>query len=186
MRLWRSGIPAFAALFTLVQLADAQPPRRPDGPPGLGPGRGNPLLRVFDADGDGSLSEDEIANAAAKLKELDRSKDGKLTENELRGALAFGQGKPPFGPGGPRRGRGVRPASAPAYENPPLPKDDSEKRVLKALEQMREGPRYANVSPTDGRLLRLLAEAVDAKCVVEIGTSTGDSGTWLAPALGSR
>jgi hypothetical protein len=141
------------------------------------------LLRVFDANGDGSLTEDEIANATAKLKGLDESKDGKLTEDELRGALPFAPGKPPFGRGGAGRGRGGRPGGEAEIENAPLPKDDQEKRVLKALEQMREGPRFANVSPTDGRLLRLLTEAVDAKCVVEIGTSTGDSGVWMALAL---
>lgn len=48
---------------------------------------------------------------------------------------------------------------------------------------MRQGPRFANVSPTDGRLLRLLTEAVDAKRVVEIGTSTGESAVCFALAL---
>jgi predicted O-methyltransferase YrrM len=48
---------------------------------------------------------------------------------------------------------------------------------------MRQGPRFANVSNDDGRLLRLLAEAVDAKRIVEIGTSTGESATWLAMAV---
>ena len=40
-----------------------------------------------------------------------------------------------------------------------------------------------NVSPEDGRLLRLLAEATNAKHVVEIGTSNGYSGIWLWLAL---
>ena len=48
---------------------------------------------------------------------------------------------------------------------------------------MRKGPRFANVSPADGRLLRQLAETMNAKCVVEIGTSTGESGVWFALAL---
>jgi predicted O-methyltransferase YrrM len=42
---------------------------------------------------------------------------------------------------------------------------------------------YANVPPADGRLLRLLTEAVNAKHVVEIGTSTGLSGLWFLMAL---
>jgi predicted O-methyltransferase YrrM len=70
-------------------------------------------------------------------------------------------------------------------EKEPLAQDDAEKKILTALDQMREGPRFANVSYSDGRLLRLLAEAVNAKHVVEIGTSTGESATWLAMAVQS-
>ncbi len=85
-----------------------------------------------------------------------------------------------------RRGRkgprGPRPEAKP-IPNKPLAKDDLEKRTLEALGEMREGPRYANVSNNDGRLLRMLAESMNAKYVVEIGTSTGESGTWLALAL---
>ncbi|MBM4038755.1 MAG: O-methyltransferase, partial [Planctomycetes bacterium] len=40
-----------------------------------------------------------------------------------------------------------------------------------------------NVPREDGRLLRLLAEAVGAKHVVEIGTSNGYSGIWFCLAL---
>jgi predicted O-methyltransferase YrrM len=64
-------------------------------------------------------------------------------------------------------------------------RNDAEQRVLTALEEMRQGPRFANVSPTDGRLLRMLAESINAQVVVEIGTSTGESGTWFALALRS-
>jgi caffeoyl-CoA O-methyltransferase len=67
--------------------------------------------------------------------------------------------------------------------NPLLSKDDEERRILEALQRMRQGSRYANVSENDGRLLRLLAEAVNAKHIVEIGTSTGESGVWFALAL---
>jgi predicted O-methyltransferase YrrM len=63
------------------------------------------------------------------------------------------------------------------------PKDDAEKKILDALEEMREGPRFANVSPNDGRLLRMLTEAIGAKYVVEIGTSTGESAVWFALGL---
>lgn len=66
---------------------------------------------------------------------------------------------------------------------PPVPKDDQEKGILDAIVTMREGPRFANVSDADGRLLRLMAESIGAKLVVEIGTSTGESATWLAMAV---
>jgi predicted O-methyltransferase YrrM len=81
---------------------------------------------------------------------------------------------------GPRRPGG---APVPSIDNPLTPKDNEEKRILDAIEQMRSGPRYANVSTNDGRLLRLLAESIGAKCVVEIGTSTGESAVWFALAL---
>ncbi len=81
-----------------------------------------------------------------------------------------------------RPGGGGRPPGS-TIENPLLAKDDEERAILEALDRMREGPRFANVSETDGRLLRLLTEAVNAKHVVEIGTSTGESGVWFALAL---
>jgi len=69
------------------------------------------------------------------------------------------------------------------YENPNLPKDEAEKRILEGLEEMRQGVRFANVSDTDGRLLRQLTEAMGAKYVVEIGTSSGESAVWFGLAL---
>jgi hypothetical protein len=50
--------------------------RRPGGP-------GNfmarlPIFAALDTDGDGILSEEEIANATASLKKLDKNGDGKL------------------------------------------------------------------------------------------------------------
>jgi len=86
-----------------------------------------------------------------------------------------------------QRGRpgGSRTRSASEFENPLLPKDDGEKRILATLKEMRQGTRYRNVSPNDGRLLRLLTEAIGAKRVVEIGTSTGESALCFALALRS-
>ena len=42
---------------------------------------------------------------------------------------------------------------------------------------------YLSVPAEDGKALRLLTEAVDARRVVEIGTSTGYSGLWFCLAL---
>ena len=160
----------------LAQAVLAQPPGQP-GQPGRG-GPPNPLLQAFDTDRDGTLSAAEIDAAAAKLRERDANKDGKLTADEL-----------PRGPGG-RGGPGSVPAAARGrwrrssdLGKPPLPKDDGEKRILAALEQARGGERYANVSTADGRLLRQLTEALGAKRVVELGTSTGESGLWFSMAL---
>jgi caffeoyl-CoA O-methyltransferase len=64
------------------------------------------------------------------------------------------------------------------------PKTEAEQRVLSVLQEMQEnGGTYLSVSETKGRVLRLLAEAVGAKHVVEIGTSTGYSGLWFCLAL---
>lgn len=69
-------------------------------------------------------------------------------------------------------------------ERPALAKTESEKKILAVLEQMKaSGDVYAEVPASDGRMLRLMAEAIDAKDVLEIGTSTGYSGLWLALAL---
>lgn len=69
------------------------------------------------------------------------------------------------------------------FENPLLPKDSVEERILTTLEEMRAGQRYYNVSVRDGRLLRLLTETTNAQRVVEVGTSTGESALWFALAL---
>ena len=84
-----------------------------------------------------------------------------------------------------RRGRGgPGPGEAAGdLSKPPQPKDDGEKRILEALDQARQGQRYANVSTADGRLMRQLTEALGARRVVELGTSTGESGLWFAMAL---
>lgn len=72
---------------------------------------------------------------------------------------------------------------AQAVQKPTLPKDEGEKQILEAIEHARKGQRYANVSEADGRLMRQLTEALGAKRVVELGTSTGESGLWFALAL---
>jgi caffeoyl-CoA O-methyltransferase len=77
--------------------------------------------------------------------------------------------------------------TSPAPENAPnptLPKSESEKRILSTIsEAVKAKELYANVPATDGRMLRMLVEAVNAKNVVEIGTSTGISGMWFSIAL---
>jgi len=77
--------------------------------------------------------------------------------------------------------RGVAPGSS---QYPPLPRTESEKRILSTIDAAaKAGELYENVPAADGRLLRLLTEAVNAKHVVEIGTSTGISGMWFSIAL---
>ncbi len=87
--------------------------------------------------------------------------------------------QPPGRPGRPQPS-----ADLPAvFSAPPLPRDETEKQILEGLEEMRRGPRHANVPMSDGRLLWLLAESIGAKRVVEIGTSTGESAVWMSLAL---
>ena len=80
-------------------------------------------------------------------------------------------------------------AGGPARPNRPradtLAHSPTEKRILEVLEDMRlhQSRGMANVPKRDGRLLRLLAEAVGAKHVVEIGTSNGYSALWFCLAL---
>ncbi len=91
-------------------------------------------------------------------------------------------------PGG-RPGRPPRrpPRGTARVENPPVPKTDAEKKILSVLQDMYENQRRGmmNVSPDDGRLLRVLTESVGAKHVVEIGTSNGYSAIWFCLALRS-
>lgn len=69
---------------------------------------------------------------------------------------------------------------------PSLAKTERERQILTVLKHIQtSGHTYASVPLEDGRMLRLLAEAVGAKNVVEIGTSTGYSGLWFCLALQS-
>jgi len=81
--------------------------------------------------------------------------------------------RPPRGP----RERGSE------LEKPPVPKDDNEKKLLGILGEILQTQRYRNVPPQDGRFLRITAESMNAKQVVELGTSTGYSGIWFGMAL---
>jgi caffeoyl-CoA O-methyltransferase len=92
------------------------------------------------------------------------------------------------GPGGRRRpgGPGYGPPGGRGIENkPPMAKGPVEQKILDVLDDMNQNQRGGNMNVPieDGRLLRLLAESIGAKHVVEIGTSNGYSGIWQALAL---
>jgi caffeoyl-CoA O-methyltransferase len=82
---------------------------------------------------------------------------------------------------GGRRGRDF----STAIGRPPVPMNEQEKKILSVLEDMRlnQSAGMMNVPQEDGRILRLLTEATNAKNVVEIGTSNGYSGIWFCLAL---
>jgi predicted O-methyltransferase YrrM len=69
------------------------------------------------------------------------------------------------------------------FEKPSVAKNENEKRVLEILDDINKNQQFLNVPPNDGRFLRLLVESMDAKHVVEIGTSTGYSAIWMGLAL---
>jgi hypothetical protein len=52
-------------------------------------------------------------------------------------------------------------------EKAPVPKDDNEAKILGILGSIRATQSYRNVPPQDGRLLRLLAETMNAKNIIE-------------------
>jgi caffeoyl-CoA O-methyltransferase len=89
--------------------------------------------------------------------------------------LAQGGLQPPAG----------RDAGALIFEAQTLAANEAEKRVLAVLDDIYRTQRRGSMSVPiqDGRFLRLLAESLGAKLVVEIGTSVGYSGTWFALAL---
>lgn len=87
----------------------------PDGPPPGGPeGRHHrppPILEVLDANHDGVISADEIANASKALLKLDKKGTGQITLEE---ALGPRPGPLPGGPDGDQTG-------APNGDQPPPP-----------------------------------------------------------------
>ncbi len=80
------------------------------------------------------------------------------------------------------RGRGGG-QSGSELEKPPVPINDNEKKILGILADIRATQSFRNVPPQDGRFLRITTQAMNAKNVVEIGTSTGYSGIWFGMAL---
>jgi predicted O-methyltransferase YrrM len=117
----------------------------------------------------------------------DREKMGQLLKDMSESAQRFERG-----PGGRTRGIGpgggppMRGGTAPStFDSPAVPKTEDEKKILGVLDNMysNQNRGMMNVSPGDGRLLRLLTESAGAKHVVEIGTSNGYSGIWFCLAL---
>lgn len=189
MRRFSTGVLAASVLALLAYGVTAQPPGGRGGRAGrggFGPPR-FPLMTTLDANSDGEISAAELDNAAEALKKIDANKDGKLTRDEMFARPSGGRG-----PGGGGPGPGERPGPPSAGESGELaleassvPKDDAEKKILAVLKDLGQNRRRGmkNVPEEDGRLLRLLTETVGAKNVVEIGTSNGYSGIWLALAL---
>ena len=94
-------------------------------------------------------------------------------------------GRPP-GMRGSRGGRfGPQGPGAWSMNKPPTGKDEAEKKILAVLDDLarNQSRGMMNVPAEDGRLLRLLAETIGAKQIVEIGTSNGYSGIWQCLAL---
>ncbi len=75
--------------------------------------------------------------------------------------------------------------STTTIESTPISKSAAEKKILDVLDDMYRNQRQGmlNVSPDDGRLLRLLTETKGAGHVVEIGTSNGYSAIWMCLGL---
>src|SRR5262249_29489765 len=142
MRRWIIAGALMIGSAMLARSAWTQQPGNEGRPRQPGPGEAaGPLLSLFDTDRDGTLSATEIDAAATRRRERDANKDGKLTADELRRGPG-GRGGRGGGPG--RGGAAMEPAADPS--KPLLPKDDGERRILAALDQARQGRRYANVS----------------------------------------
>lgn len=116
--------------------------QRPPGPMPMA------LVAVIDADGDGIISADEMKNAPAALKKLDKNNDGSLSREEL-------QARPPGG-GGPRERRGGDEGKAKAGprdgERPPGgPRDgDRPQGGPRDGERPRGGPREGEGKAPEG------------------------------------
>jgi Ca2+-binding EF-hand superfamily protein len=86
-------------------------------PGGMSFMRMSPILSAIDVNHDGVLSADEIANAPAQLRKLDKNGDGKLTQDEA--GLQMGRG------GGRGRGEG-RGEGEGGGDEPPSPAPTAE------------------------------------------------------------
>ena len=145
---------------------------------GRGFGPGGPMGPWLD-DLDKAYQEknmDKVGQLIAQMKEQRQQFPG-------RGGQP-GPGGPPGGMRG-RGGMGPQGAGGASMSKPPLAKNEVEKKILEVLDELdpRGGRGMMNVPAEDGRFLRLLAETIGAKQIVEIGTSNGYSGLWQCLAL---
>ncbi len=123
----KSIIKSLIALCAVAISAQAQetpassPTPSHDGPPPMGNRPKPPLLTALDANNDGTISADEIANASTALRTLDKNKDGTISGDEIHPMPPKdgpgGRPHPPMGadgpqgnrPAGPRPEKGKRP-----------------------------------------------------------------------------
>ena len=101
----RSSI-AIASALCLCNAQETRPTPPEGGPRPFEGGREgmrmrfNPLQTALDTNNDGTLDEQEIANAPAALKKLDKNNDGKLNPEELRPPMMRGERGGPGQPAG--------------------------------------------------------------------------------------
>ena len=74
-----------------------------------------PIIQALDADKNGELSTDEINNAIAALKTLDKDNDGSISAEEMAPDMSQMFGGGPGGPGG--RGGRTGPAKRPTFDD---------------------------------------------------------------------
>ena len=69
----------------------------------------------------------------------------------------------------------------------PHPRDEAEKQIIAVMDDMQDNQArgMGNVLPEDGRMMRILAESLEAKHIVELGTANGYSAMWFCLALRS-
>jgi hypothetical protein len=147
----------------------------PGGPGGGGPGGHRPpmpaIIKALDANHDGVIDADEIANASAVLKTLDKNGDGKLTTDEYLGkrpgprrggddsdtnapaadAPSSSNDRPHAGPGGPGGG----------HRHPPVP------AIVKALDANHDGVIDADEIANASTVLKTLDKNGDGKLTHE-------------------
>jgi hypothetical protein len=118
-----AGLLALGVTALVVKAQDNGGPQNgngPSGPPMQGHRPPVPaIVAALDANHDGVIDADEIANAPAALKSLDKNGDGKLTPDEFMGKRPG----PPDGmpPGPPPNANGGDEAGGPPDGTPPGP-----------------------------------------------------------------
>jgi hypothetical protein len=84
-----AGLLALGVAALVVKAQDNGGPQNGSNPNGLPMHGGRPpvpaIVAALDANHDGVIDPDEIANASAALKSLDKNGDGKLTPDEFMG-----------------------------------------------------------------------------------------------------
>ncbi len=116
-----AGMLALGTVALVVKAQDPGGPPNSDGSNGPSMRGHRPpapaIVRALDANHDGVIDADEIANAPAALKTLDKNGDGKLTPDEFMGPRPHM--RPPGGNGAASENGGLPPGDNNAPPGPP-------------------------------------------------------------------
>src|ERR1017187_5296091 len=160
--IWMTAVVVGLGIATTFAQDEGGPPPQGGGEGGPQGGRHHrpppsPIVEALDANHDGVIDSNEIANASAALKTLDKNGDGKLTADEFRPPRPNGPpGNEQGGPNANQQGGPQGDRQAGHHRPPPLP-------ILQTLDANHDGVIDASEIANASAALKTLDKNGDGK-----------------------